>query len=373
MPAAQGEAALVGQGDNVVGVGVLHDKAHEPPAAGCSGRRSEDAKAGDVQHPFMGVSGESGIVIKDRLPPDAVQVVDGDAEADGVRDVRRAGLKPVRRLFPGALLILHAQDHLAAAMPRRHFAQKFAPPVQRPDSRGPAHLVTGKGEEIAAQRLNIHRHVPGALRGVNQGNGPDRLGGVNEVGGGIDRPQRVGDVDEGKELHLGREKFPETLHGQLVTVVDREKTELRAGLPGEDLPRHEIAVVLHLREEDDVALAEKRAAPGLRHEVNRLRGSASEDDLFLAGRVEEAGDPLARAFVLLRGAGAQLVHAAMDVAVVALVVPRERLDDGARLLRSGGVIEIDQRLVVDLLVENRELRTDALPGNGGWFSHIISV
>jgi len=40
----------------------------------------------------------------------------------------------------------------------------------------------------------------------------------------------------------------------------------------------------------------------------------------------------------------------MDVAVIAFVEARERVDDDLRFLRGGGVIEVNQRLAVNLLV-----------------------
>ena len=52
----------------------------------------------------------------------------------------------------------------------------------------------------------------------------------------------------------------------------------------------------------------------------------------------------ARVLVSLGRAGAQLVQAAMHVGVVVLVVVPQRIEHRARLLRGGGVVEIDQRL-----------------------------
>ncbi len=37
-----------------------------------------------------------------------------------------------------------------------------------------------------------------------------------------------------------------------------------------------------------------------------------------------------------------------------------RIDDGLRLLRGGGVVEIDERLAIDLAGEDREIRPDLL-------------
>ena len=63
----------------------------------------------------------------------------------------------------------------------------------------------------------------------------------------------------------------------------------------------------------------------------------------------------------VRGAVAQFMDAAMDIGVVVLVVMHERVNDRARLLGGGGVVEIDQRLAVDFLVQNREIRAKFCP------------
>ena len=54
----------------------------------------------------------------------------------------------------------------------------------------------------------------------------------------------------------------------------------------------------------------------------------------------------------------------MDVGIVALVVTAEGVEDGAGFLGGGGVIEVDERMPVDLLVENREILPQGLPIDG---------
>ena len=67
---------------------------------------------------------------------------------------------------------------------------------------------------------------------------------------------------------------------------------------------------------------------------------------------------LAGVLVLRRGAVAQLVQTAVDVAVVVLVEMGERVDDPPRLLGGRGVVEIDEGLPVDLLVEHGKFVPD---------------
>ena len=63
----------------------------------------------------------------------------------------------------------------------------------------------------------------------------------------------------------------------------------------------------------------------------------------------------------------------MHIGVVMLVVMPERIDHGARLLRCGGVIKIDQRMPMHLLLQDREVRSDPIPICDTPFMHETNV
>ncbi len=64
--------------------------------------------------------------------------------------------------------------------------------------------------------------------------------------------------------------------------------------------------------------------------------------------------------VVLGGALAEQVDAAMNVGVVGRVVVLQGVQHGARLLGGGGVVEIDERLAAHLLAQDGEVVADAL-------------
>ena len=154
------------------------------------------------------------------------------------------------------------------------------------------------------------------------------------------------------------------IHPQLAFVGDRNHLELRALLLADELPRDDVRVVLHLGDEHLVALADIRAAERLRDQVDGLGRAAHEDDLARVRRVQELLHLVAGLLVGARRPLAQQVHAAMDVGVVLGVAAHHRVDDGLRLLRRGGVVEIDERLAVDLLVQDGEVLPDSLDVEG---------
>src|SRR5262249_41080623 len=71
--------------------------------------------------------------------------------------------------------------------------------------------------------------------------------------------------------------------------------------------------------------------------------------------VEIPPHPLPRGFVLIGGAGAELVDAAVDVGVRLPEVARDGVQHRLRLLRRRCVVEVDERFAVDLPRKDREI------------------
>ena len=72
-------------------------------------------------------------------------------------------------------------------------------------------------------------------------------------------------------------------------VIGSQRSSMPVAL-GHDVPRHDVGVVLHLRDDDDVAGGEVRTAPRLGDEVEGLGGVLGEHDLVGVAGVDEAGD-----------------------------------------------------------------------------------
>ena len=101
-------------------------------------------------------------------------------------------------------------------------------------------------------------------------------------------------MGERDELRLEPQEDLEDVEAEDAVVGDRDELEVAVLLLGEELPRDEVRVVLHLGEHDRVAAADVPAAPRVGDEVDRLGRVAGEDDLVRVRGVDEAGD-LARA------------------------------------------------------------------------------
>ena len=82
--------------------------------------------------------------------------------------------------------------------------------------------------------------------------------------------------------------------------------------------------------------------PALRDQIDGLGRAAHEHDLLRRRSVQEARAFFARCLVGVGRARGESVRGAVNVRVLVLVEVREAIDDGARLLRGGRVVEPDE-------------------------------
>ena len=154
-----------------------------------------------------------------------------------------------------------------------------------------------------------------------------------------------------KQLRARRQQRRQLLRAQAAGIVDRQDLENGALALAEHLPGHDVGVMLRLGDDDLVSFADEGFAETEGHQVDRRRGAGGEDDLLAMRGIQVRPHGIARGFVLRRGQVRYAVHGTMEVGVAALGHLRPFADDGARTLRRGRVVQIDQRLAIDLLSE----------------------
>ncbi len=236
------------------------------------------------------VGHERALVLAHGVHADVHQVVRGDTEADRVGDRRRPRLELPGDLVELAPAQVDLADHLAAGQERRHRIEQLASRPQRPGAHRRQHLVAAEGIEVDAQVLHVDLEVRHGLRPIDE---HERAGRVRHLGHLLDRvdgAQRVRDVGERHELWLEPEQDLEHVEAQDAVVGDRDELEVAVDLLDEELPRHEVRVVLHLGQDDLVAPADVPPAPAVGDEVDRLGRVAGEHDLVAVGGVDEPGD-----------------------------------------------------------------------------------
>ena len=159
-----------------------------------------------------------------------------------------------------------ARDHVAAAEERRHLLEQLAAGVQHADAGRPVDLVAGEAVEVGAERLHVDAQVRRGLRAVDQHHRARRVRPADDRIDRVDRAEHVGDVRYCKQFRPGGELGLEDVQVELEIPSHRHVAQLGAHLLAQELPRHDVRVVLHLGDEHAVA---RRT---LRRPTSRRRG-----------------------------------------------------------------------------------------------------
>ncbi len=224
-------------------------------------------------------------------------------------------------------------------------------PHSTPMPVGPVTLWPVKARKSTPARLHVDRHLRHGLGGVDDHERADLVGPAGDLGDRVDGAEHVG--DPGQRDHLGAlgDQLVDVGQVELAVVGEPEPAQRGAGALGEQLPRHDVGVVLHLGDERPRRRGRPASGPRAQARVFATRLIASE--AFLVKITSSREGALRKAATLSRPPsnaggrlGAELVHRAGDVRVVPLEVVDHRVDHDLRLLRGVRAVEVDQRVPV---------------------------
>ena len=317
-----------------------------------------DALAEAVRQRAEGVAGEHLLVVVDRVDADGLEVVDCGAEPGGLDDRHRAGFELPGNFVRCVAVLADVEDHLAAAEERRHRLEQLGSGPEPTDTARPEHLVASEADEVGVPVRDIDRAMGDGLGGVDERERTGRVCRLDEGRDVVDSAQHV--RHRGEREQLGAvEELVEVGHVEAVVVSERDPAHVDAALGREDVPGHDVRVMLHLGEQHGVALLEVRPPPRVREEVDRLGDVLREHDLVRGRGADEASDLCARRLVHRSRFLRDGVHAPVDVRVVGAVVVVHRVEHRGGLLRRRRGVEVDESLAVDLTFEDREVGADA--------------
>src|SRR5690606_13704830 len=149
------------------------------------------------------------------------------------------------------------------------------------------------------------------------------------------------------------------VEAEAAVIGDRDHFQIYSGPVPQKLPGYDVGVVLHLGDHHLVARLQA-AAVAVSYQVDRLGDVAGQANLVVGAGVEEPRHLVAHSLVPLCELLAEVVRAAVDVRVARTVDLIHGLQYGRRLLRRGATTEVNQRLTMDLLLEDREVAPYAL-------------
>src|SRR5580765_3325335 len=112
--ATQRQAVLIGKRGEIVRVRRIHYKTNQRAALFLW---PKDASSRQFRQALGCIPRQLRVVLKNRWPPDLLDVINRCREPDRTSDIWRAGLEPVRRFLKRAFFEGNAHNHFTAAMP----------------------------------------------------------------------------------------------------------------------------------------------------------------------------------------------------------------------------------------------------------------
>ena len=217
--------------------------------------------------------------------------------------------------------------------------------------------MAGASKKIAFQPLYIHRSVGNRLGAIDHHHRTGRVRETGKLADRIDRPQCVGDVGQRNDTGPFRQQFRKCIGQQLTCIIHGSHPKGGAGLVTQQLPGHDIRVVLHRTDQNLVSAFHARPPVTLGHQIDRFGGTAGENYLCRGRSIDQRPDLLAGAIEAVAGTLAEPVYAAVHIGIVVMVELSHRVDHASGFLGGGAVIEVYQRVPVNLLVQYREITT----------------
>ena len=225
--------------------------------------------------------------------------------------------------------------------------------------------------EIDVKRVEVDLEVRHRLACVKDEDRADLMGTADDGPDVGDGTRGVAHVRDGDDLGVFRDHLIGGIRADAAVFGQIEPFERGTGAVCQLLERQQHGMVLGLGYDDLVAglesepfrrlspTAQTRVAERGGKKIQSRGGPGGDDDLLVAllgVGSDQAGD--LRAGVLERhgAAGRQLMRPAVHAGVDRAVKLALRIDHALRLLRGGRGIQIDERMPVDLLIQNRELR-----------------
>ena len=151
--------------------------------------------------------------------------------------------------------------------------------------------MPGKSQEIAADFLRVHRPMPGALRRVNQRDDAEPPGARAEIRRGIDRAKGVGNMREGKELHVFRQQLVQPAKSRRPSSPVTGRYDELAPVRSASNCHGTMLLWCSISVSRMVSPALRFFTPQVGHQIDPLGCAARKNDFVAPAGVEEAGRP----------------------------------------------------------------------------------
>src|SRR6476660_4925919 len=138
-----------------------------------------------------------------------------------------------------------------------------------------------------------------ALRAIDEHRNAARMRELHDLFHRHYSAQRVRHLRNRDELGARTEQFLELVDEEIALLVDRRPLDHRTLTLAQEMPGHDIGVMLHNREDDLIASLDLLAPEGIGNQIDRLGSVARENNFFLALSIYKPAHSLSGGFVSL--------------------------------------------------------------------------
>ena len=215
------------------------------------------------------------------------------------------------------------------------------------------------GVKIATDGAHIDRHMHRCLAAINQHRhafGRSTRANRFHIDNAAQNIRHMGHSDEFGARAYG---INHRLRVKIAVRVTVNPFQHHALTFAQQVPRNDIGVVFHDRQNDLVAGLQARGGPSVRYQIDAFGCTGGEDDLVL-GAVQKARNLAAHRFIAVGGKVGQIVQATVNIGIFVRISLGYRINHHLWLLCRGPVVKVNQRLAVDLPVQNGKVSADAV-------------
>ena len=177
---------------------------------------------------------------------------------------------------------------------------------------------------------------------------------------GCDGAEGIRHHGDRHNLRPRRQQLAIFIQQKIAIVINRRPFQNSAPALPVKMPRHNVGVVFEDGENNLITLPDLHAAIRLRHQIDGLGCIAGEDDLVFRRCIDKPPHRFARVLECLGCRVGQVMQSAMHIGIFPGQALQHGIDNNLRLLCRSSVVEINQRLAINLAGEDGKVSADFL-------------
>ncbi len=170
-------------------------------------------------------------------------------------------------------------NHLATSLIGRQLLQPFLLAIKHAHTRGAIYFMSTKYIEITIHLLHVYTEMGCALGSIHQDRNIMSMGYTDDITYGIYRSQYIADMGDTYETSPWRKERLKAIKIECSIFMNGDDLEFYSFLVGLQLPRHDIGMMLHGRDDDFITFLHESITIRRCHEIDAFGGTTSENYL----------------------------------------------------------------------------------------------